>query len=45
MTGLNQWWKTYTGGVLNIGYYDGHVGKVHRPETVFKDSNMNEGYK
>jgi len=45
MTGLSQWWKTYTGGILNIGYYDGHVGKVRRPEAVFKDSNMNEGYK
>lgn len=45
MKSLSQWYKTYYGGVLNIGYYDGHVGKVVRPDTVFKDSNINEGYK
>lgn len=39
--------KIYRGGSSNIGYYDGHVDKIDKPDTVLKDtpSNIKEGYK
>ena len=37
--------KIYRKGSSNIGYYDGHVGKIDKPDTVLKDtpSNIKEG--
>lgn len=42
--------KDYRGGSSNIGYYDGHVGKIDKPDTVLKDGapspgSINEGKK
>lgn len=42
--------KDYRGGSSNIGYYDGHVGKIDKPDTVLKDgtpgpNTINEGWK
>lgn len=47
MTSISTYTKTYRGGAINVGYYDGHVDKIDKPDTVFKDnpSNMKEGCK
>jgi prepilin-type processing-associated H-X9-DG protein len=39
--------KIYRGGSSNIGFYDGHVDKLDKPETVLKDtpSFTKDGYK
>ncbi len=42
--------KDYRGGSSNIGYYDGHVDKIDKPDTVLKDGapspgSINEGRK
>ena len=47
MTSISTYTKTYRGGASNIGFYDGHVDKIDKPDTVFKDtpSNIKEGCK
>ena len=36
--------KKYSKGVLNIGYYDGHVDKVKNPQSKLNlDSQLKEG--
>ena len=42
--------KEYRNGSSNIGYYDGHVDKIDKPDTVLKDgtpgpNTINEGWK
>ena len=41
---ITSFTKTYQGGSLNIGYYDGHVDKTFKPDVKFTNNFMSEGF-
>jgi prepilin-type processing-associated H-X9-DG protein len=45
MSTITTYTKTYLGGASNVGYYDGHVDKIDKPDIALTNAMIKEGCK